>query len=101
MDTSLGIFFIFGAIAGIFLYFLPGLIAGKRKHKYSLLITILNFFLGWTIFGWLGLLVWALIDTTPKSSGVDELKTLAELKEKGIISEEEFELKKKNLMDRI
>lgn len=100
METEFTVFFVFGAIAGIFLYFLPGLIAGKRKHKYSLLITILNFFLGWTIFGWLGLLVWALIDTS-KAGSVDELKKLAELKEQGIITEEEFEQKKKNLMDKI
>lgn len=100
METEFTVFFVFITIAGIFLYFLPGLIAGKRKHKYSLLITILNFFLGWTIFGWLGLLVWALIDTS-KTGSVDELKTLADLKEKGVITEEEFEQKKKNLMDKI
>ena len=46
----------------IFLYFLPTIIATKKKHNKYIPITILNFFVGWTIIGWLVLLIWAVID---------------------------------------
>ncbi len=99
MEFGLILFFVLLFVAGVVLYFLPGLIAGRRKHKYSVLITILNIFLGWTCFGWIALLVWAFADKT-SNSAVD-LKILAELKEKGLLSDEEFEQKKKNLLDKI
>jgi hypothetical protein len=35
---------------------------------------------------------------TAKSSGLDDLEKLAELKEKGIITEEEFNAKKKQIL---
>jgi hypothetical protein len=44
--------FLFG-----FLYFLPSIIARNKKN--FLAIFVLNFFLGWTIRGWVGALVWA------------------------------------------
>ena len=46
MEFGLILFFVLLFVAGVVLYFLPGLIAGRRKHKYSVLITILNIFLG-------------------------------------------------------
>lgn len=51
------------AIIFLFLvvYFLPWLIAKKRKHKNSDAILLLNLFLGWTLIGWLGSLIWAVI----------------------------------------
>jgi len=43
-------------------YLIPSLIAiGK---KYSTGIVILNIFLGWTLLGWLGALIWAV--SSPK-----------------------------------
>lgn len=99
MESGLILFLILLFVAGIVLYFLPGIIAGRRKHKYSVLITILNIFLGWTGLGWIALLVWAFIDKTGNSA--TDLKMLAELKEKGLLSEEEFEQKKKSLLDKI
>jgi len=57
---------IFGVIAGLiafivilFLYFLPYIVANRRKHKNAGAIGILNFFLGWTLIGWVIALVWA------------------------------------------
>lgn len=41
------------------LYFIPAIVATARKHKQAGAITVLNFFLGWTIVGWVGALVWA------------------------------------------
>ncbi len=38
------------------------------------------------------------VNSPPKNSGLDDLEKLAALKEKGIISEEEFQAKKKQLL---
>jgi hypothetical protein len=41
----------------IIVYFLPSIFAiGKR---YALGIFLLNLFLGWTLLGWLGALIWS------------------------------------------
>ncbi len=40
-------------------YFTPALIAVFRKHRFTTAIGLINFFLGWTIFGWLASIVWA------------------------------------------
>jgi hypothetical protein len=45
-------------LIGIFMYFIPALIALGR-HRQTLAIFVLNLFLGWTIVGWVGALVWA------------------------------------------
>lgn len=85
-------------VTSIIVYFLPALIAAKRKHKYANLIAILDLLTAWTFLGWVGLFVWALVDKKEASTvanSAEEIKLLFELKEKGAISEEEF-LKKKN-----
>ena len=41
------------------LYFLPTIIAYARKNSHSAGIFILNIFLGWTVLGWIGALIWA------------------------------------------
>jgi hypothetical protein len=53
MEGFLFSFFIFT------IYFLPFLIAFIRSHIDSLAIFVLNLFLGWTFFGWVVALVWA------------------------------------------
>ena len=42
------------------IYFIPVIIAYIRKHNNILAITILTIFLGWTFFGWLAAVLWAL-----------------------------------------
>ena len=44
----------------IILYFLPILIARKRRHKNILPIFVLNLLLGWTFLGWVVSIVWSL-----------------------------------------
>ncbi|HMK31233.1 MAG TPA: superinfection immunity protein [Terriglobales bacterium] len=44
---------------GILLYFLPTIIAAVRSKRDTLAIFLLNFFLGWTLVGWIVALVWA------------------------------------------
>ena len=41
-------------------YFVPVIIAYVRKHNNVLAITLLTIFLGWTFFGWLAAVLWAL-----------------------------------------
>jgi hypothetical protein len=40
-------------------YFLPTIVATIRNHPNALPICLLNFFLGWTLLGWLGALIWS------------------------------------------
>jgi hypothetical protein len=39
-------------------YFLPTWVAIIRDHPQALPICLFNFFLGWTLVGWVGALVW-------------------------------------------
>src|SRR3989338_3594787 len=52
----LGLAFIIGLIL---LYFLPAIIAGRRRNPDEKQIMILNVFLGWTFVGWVIALIWA------------------------------------------
>lgn len=40
-------------------YFLPAIIAYQKKKKNQNAITVANLFLGWTIIGWVVVLIWA------------------------------------------
>jgi len=89
-----------------YLYFLPYLIANKREHLQTRAIYILNIFAGWTILAWLIALIWAntvqkenpVIQQHQPMDGADELKKYKELLDQQIISEEEFEAKKKQIL---
>lgn len=52
------------------IYFVPTIVANMQKHKNVVAIAALNLLLGWTVIGWVGALVWALIDSpsTPTRS---------------------------------
>ncbi|HVW96510.1 MAG TPA: superinfection immunity protein [Mucilaginibacter sp.] len=45
-------------LLGACLYMLPTILARGKKNILS--IAALNFFLGWTLLGWVGALIWAL-----------------------------------------
>lgn len=67
MDVAVAILVILGLIFGIAIYFLPIIIAlGKRKQN-SVAILVLNLLAGWTFFGWVIALVWALTADKPKA----------------------------------
>ena len=53
------IFMVFLALPA---YLIPTIIAAIRKTKHSAGIILLNIFAGWTFFGWVGSLVWAIVD---------------------------------------
>ena len=50
---------------GFVMYFLPTIIAFARSKRDALAILMLNFFLGWTMIGWVVALVWALKTDVP------------------------------------
>jgi hypothetical protein len=45
---------------GLLLYFLPTILAMVRRHHNVLGVFLLNFFLGWSVIGWIIALVWSL-----------------------------------------
>lgn len=100
--------FILLAIAFI-AYFLPTFIAAKREHPNGTGIFLLNLFLGWTFIGWLAALIWSVSafkqpeKSAPASADepnirISQLQTLAALKEKGVLTEAEFEAEKAKLL---
>jgi hypothetical protein len=85
------------------LLFLPSIIALTRNHPYKLAIVLINIFgLALWGLGWIIAMVWCFVlpsNRTDDSSGVaDEIQKLYELKEKGAITEAEFEAKKTALL---
>jgi hypothetical protein len=46
------------------MYWLPTLIAVIRRTPSALGIVVVNFFMGWTVIGWIVALVWALASNT-------------------------------------
>lgn len=93
----------------LLIYFFPALIANYNNHPQLIAIFILNFLLGWTLLGWVAALVWACIKSEEKqvklqepiinNSIADEIKKLADLKEQGFLTEEEFNAKKKQILN--
>lgn len=96
------------------IYFIPSIVGSK--HRQAGAIFVLNFLLGWTFVGWVIALVWALTDdkkvsapkevestiNTSKSQFVgvaDELEKLKQLKDKGVISEEEYKIQKEKILN--
>ncbi len=45
--------------AAVGLYFLPIIIAGRKRKRQTSAIAVLDLFLGWTFIGWVAALVWA------------------------------------------
>ena len=88
-------------------YMMPTFLAVGRKHKALPAIFALNLFLGWSLLGWVATLVWSLTNPNPSApvvinqaagSMADELVKLADLRDKGILTEEEFQAKKAALL---
>jgi len=50
---------------GFVMYFLPSIIALGRNKRDITAIMLLNFFLGWTMIGWVVALVWAVKTDVP------------------------------------
>lgn len=57
-------------MAGLALYFLPALLAIRRRKANATLIFLMNLALGWTLIGWLVALIWAISRNQPKQVDV-------------------------------
>ena len=104
-----GLLLIVLAMIGIALtvafYFLPSIIAIKKKHANKLFIFILNLAFGWTFLAWVACLIWAFVDVDGSATDnllngnkYDNLEKLQKLKESGALSEEEFEAEKQKIL---
>ena len=87
------------------LAFLPTIIAIHKNHPYKIAIILINIFGGLLYgLGWFVALVWCFI--LPKNGdgilvgAADELDRLHQLKERGILTQEEFDAKKKTILGR-
>lgn len=61
-DKALGLLAILLIVGALVLYFLPAIIAGSRNATHADTIILINAFLGWTVIGWFGALIWACTD---------------------------------------
>jgi hypothetical protein len=57
--TSLLFVLVLFAVGG-FVYFIPSIVA-RGKNRFNAIL-VLNIFLGWTLIGWVGALVWAVAE---------------------------------------
>ena len=113
-DTPNFLFIGLSIVIGL-IYFIPSII-GYPKHNATAIIA-LNILLGWTFVGWVVALVWALTkerndnpdnvavlerkdhQTNEPKGLVDELERLYHLKEKGILTDAEFQQQKERLLN--
>lgn len=88
------------------LYFLPVIIAYRKNHQAIVGIIIVNIIVGWTLIGWIVCLIWSYSGSKKEVLSNEkiivsmELNRLSELLEKDLISKEEFDKLKKDLMER-
>ncbi|NML32846.1 superinfection immunity protein [Paraburkholderia antibiotica] len=62
------------AVCALALYFLPAILADRRKRRDVLTLALFNACLGWTGLGWALALYWALQPNPPESIATDVVK---------------------------
>lgn len=91
----------------ILLYLLPTVNAYWNKKRNAGSVFVINFFLGWSIIGWVIALSMSMgkdakptivVKEKEKKSPSEELTHLFDLKTKGAITDEEFQSHKKRLL---
>ncbi|HWB93903.1 MAG TPA: superinfection immunity protein [Puia sp.] len=111
----------------LFPYFLPTIVAVVRRKSSAVGVFLLNLFLGWTLIGWIGALIWALSSDRgptvivnnppppppPTSHGytnvtmrkpqsqqekIDQLRQLKQLLDEGVLTEAEFNRQKAEIL---
>ena len=87
------------------IYFLPAIIAFNRYHQSAVPIIFLNILLGWTLIGWIVAFIWSVtspsevvIKNQTTQSTADEIQKLANLKEQGLLTEDEFNREKQQIL---
>ena len=62
MDANEALAHVIGILSAALIYFVPALIA-KRRHIENLeAIFLVNLVFGWTVLGWIGALIWSIIE---------------------------------------
>ncbi len=107
--VPVGSFMALFIVSGL-LYFIPSVIGILRKHHNLVGLIALNVFLGWTILGWVGALIWSLLRSTKSQTIIhhhsesqspdrySQLEILNQLKASGGITEEEYSQEKSKLL---
>jgi T4 superinfection immunity protein len=73
--NSLVVVQVIAAIVALAVYFLPSILADRRKRYDLLTIALFNAVVGWTVFGWLLALYWALQPNPPKNVAGEIVKS--------------------------
>ncbi|HEY2022463.1 superinfection immunity protein [Paraburkholderia sp.] len=63
------------AVFALALYFLPAILADRRRRHDVLTLALFNACLGWTVLGWLLALYWALQPNPPENFAGDVMRT--------------------------
>ena len=85
-------------VLGMVGYMLPTIVPALRRHPQLLAIFRINFLLGWTVIGWIGALVWSLIDpSTPVTIPGSAIEIAKDRYARGEITASELEEIKKNI----
>jgi len=60
MSMAIGLIAIFMTLVlSLVLYFMPSIVAKRRKHPQTKSIFLFNLVLGWSVLGWLFFMIWA------------------------------------------
>jgi len=62
------------AVLALALYFLPAILADRRKRRDALTLALFNACLGWTVLGWLLALYWSLQPNPPETLAGDVMQ---------------------------
>ncbi|WP_233835747.1 superinfection immunity protein [Paraburkholderia sp. ZP32-5] len=63
------------AVLALALYFLPAILADRRKRRDVLTLALFNACLGWTVLGWLLALYWSLQPNPPENLAGEVMQT--------------------------
>lgn len=110
MEAIVGFFGLTLFVIILALSFIPVIIAAVRKHNDTILIFLLTFFLGWTVIGWIVALIWSLssnvqgVVVVRHNQPLDQsltvkLNELTSLLNKKVITQEEYDLQKKKILE--
>jgi hypothetical protein len=100
------------ALVGVFIYFLPAVIAYARGHHNWVPILLLNFFTAWFLLGWIIALIWSTTAVKPKTVQINrperqtdntlslkqQLEELRGFYDSGLINEQEYKQKKADIL---
>ena len=98
---------VFGFLVFTLFYFAPTLNARNREHPHYPVIFLVNLLSGWTIIGWFVAIIWSCASIKPSRTTqardsacmkYSQLERLASLKERGLVTDEEFEIEKNKLL---